>query len=70
MERLKRVIVEYEETIEKLEKGQEKVHRTSRFGEKEDISLQTADHYRRLLSHYAEIVARNETGKTKPRKKK
>ncbi len=70
MERLKRVILEYEETIVRLESGQEKVHRTSRFGEKEDISIQTADHYRRLLSHYMEIVARNEASGTKPRKKK
>ena len=70
MERLKRVILEYEETIERLKSGQEKVHRTGRFGEKEDISVQTADHYRRLLSHYTEIVARNEASTTKPRKKK
>ena len=55
MARLKRVILEYEETIARLETGQEKVHRTSRFGEKEDISTQTADHYRRLRAHYMEM---------------
>ncbi|MBZ9656599.1 hypothetical protein [Phyllobacterium lublinensis] len=70
MERLKRVISEYQVTIDRLETGQEKVYRTSRSGEKEDISLQTADHYRRLLSHYAEIVARNDASPTKSKRKK
>jgi DNA invertase Pin-like site-specific DNA recombinase len=63
MERLKRVIIEYTAIAEKLETGNDKVYRTSRFGGKEDVSLQTADHYRRLVSHYKEIVARHEAKK-------
>jgi hypothetical protein len=66
MVRLKRVVEEYESVVDKLETGREKVYRASRFGEKEDISLQTADHYRRLLSHYKEVVERHEA-KTRQR---
>ncbi len=63
MERLKGVIAEYEAIASALESGHDKIHRTSRYGEKEDISAQTADHYRRLLSHYREVVAHHEAKK-------
>lgn len=63
MERIKNVIREYEEIAERLEAGTDHVYRKSRSGENEDISVQTADHYRRLLTHYKEVVARNEASK-------
>ncbi|MET3648979.1 hypothetical protein ABIC60_003632 [Phyllobacterium ifriqiyense] len=48
IERLRRSLQEHEERIIRLQSGVEKAFRKSRTGEKEDISLQTADHYRRL----------------------
>ena len=69
MERIKNVIREYEEIAERLEAGKDHVYRKARFGENEDISVQTAGHYRRLLSHYKEIVARNEANKKQSGKK-
>ncbi|UXN66407.1 hypothetical protein N8E89_25085 (plasmid) [Phyllobacterium sp. A18/5-2] len=69
MERIKNVIREYQEIAERLEAGKDRVYRKSRSGEDEDISVQTADHYRRLLTHYTEIVERNEAIKTQPGKK-
>lgn len=69
MERIKNVIREYEEIVERFEAGKDHVYRKSRSGENEDISVQTADHYRRLLTHYKEIVARNEATEKQPGKK-
>jgi hypothetical protein len=63
MERLRQVIVDYETVAERLETGKEAVFRISRSGEKQDSSAQTAGHYRRLVSHYKEIVARHEARK-------
>jgi hypothetical protein len=60
MERLRQVIVDYETVAERLETGKEAVFRISRSGEKQDSSARTAGHYRRLVSHYKEIVARHE----------
>jgi hypothetical protein len=56
MDRIKGVIVDYEAIAAGLEAGRDKVHRTSRSGEKEDISLKTTDHYK-------EVVARHEAKK-------
>jgi hypothetical protein len=60
MDRLRRVIVEHEARISRLESGEETIYRTSRSGEKEDISLRTADHYRRLVTHFKEVVGRHD----------
>ena len=60
MDRLRRVIIEHEARIARLESGEETIYRTSRSGEKEYISLRTADHYRRLVTHFKEVVARHD----------
>ncbi|MCO4319263.1 hypothetical protein M8997_018920 [Phyllobacterium sp. 21LDTY02-6] len=69
MERLKAVIADYEIIVQRLESGTDKAYRTSRTGVKEDVSAQTADHYRRLISHYTLIVTRYEEKQAKNRVK-
>ncbi|MHC1549505.1 hypothetical protein [Phyllobacterium sp. K27] len=60
IERLRKAVQEHEERIHRLESGEEKVFRSSRDGQKEDISMQTADHYRRLCHHLREVVSRHD----------
>jgi hypothetical protein len=60
IDRLRLAVQEHEERILRLEEGIEKAFRRSRSGEKEDISLQTADHYRRLAHHLREIISRHD----------
>ncbi len=60
VERLRKAVREHDERIARLESGKEKVYRSSRDGQKEDISLQTADHYRRLSHHLREIISRHD----------
>lgn len=63
IERLKQVILDYEAAAARLEKGEKKISRTLRIGRQEDISLETARHYRRQIAHYKEIVSRHEAKK-------
>ncbi|EJM98728.1 hypothetical protein [Phyllobacterium sp. YR531] len=60
VERLRQAVQEHEERIVRLENGDEKVFRSDRDGQKEDISLQTADHYRRLSHHLREVISRHD----------
>lgn len=60
VERLRQAVQEHEERIVRLESGEEKVFRADRDGQKEDISLQTADHYRRLSHHLREVISRHD----------
>ncbi|MGH7005599.1 MAG: hypothetical protein ACREIP_16780 [Alphaproteobacteria bacterium] len=60
IERLRNTIIEHEARAERLENGREKAHRRDRAGKTEDISLTTADHYRRLVTHLKEVVARHD----------
>lgn len=60
IERLRLAVQEHEERIVRLEEGVEKAFRKSRSGEREDISLQTADHYRRLAHHLREVISRHD----------
>lgn len=60
VERLRQAVQEHEERIVRLESGEEKVFRSDRDGQKEDISLQTADHYRRLSHHLREVISRHD----------
>lgn len=60
IERLRQSVREHEERIIRLENSTEKAFRRSRTGDKEDISLQTADHYRRLVRHLREVIYRHD----------
>lgn len=62
IERLKVVIAEYQATVERLLAGTDRVFSTGRHGG-EDISIDTAAHYKRLISHYRGVVTRYEAEK-------
>ena len=61
IERLRNAITEHEAQADRLEKRLQTAHRKDRTGKVEDISCQTANHYRRLVTHLKEVVSRHDT---------
>jgi hypothetical protein len=62
IKRLKVVITEYQAIAERLLAGTDHVFSTGRHGG-EEISIETARHYKRLISHYRGVVTRYEAEK-------
>ncbi len=61
IEGLKGVIKEYQTKAERLIAGTDRIFSTGR--DAEEISVETAVHYKSLISHYGRIVARHEAEK-------
>lgn len=64
IENLRLVIAEYQATRERLIAGTDQVFSTGKYGGV-DISVETAAHYKQLISHYKAVVLRFENEQTR-----